>query len=44
MISYQEIKHKRLIHAQMSIDAEVHLGVVRDLIGSQKVEVLEVSL
>jgi len=43
VISYQEIKHKRLICAQMSIDTEVHLGVVRVLTRSQEADVSEVS-
>jgi len=34
MISYQEIKHKRLIYVQTSTDAEVHLDMVRVLIES----------
>ena len=46
-MSYQEIKYRRLIYIQMSIDIEVYLDTVKVITGSQgaKVsEVLEVSL
>jgi len=38
------MKYKRLIHVLTSIDAEVYLGIVRVLTGSQKANISEVSL
>ena len=37
------MKHKRLIHVQMIMDVEVHLGVVRVLLRSQEADILNVS-
>jgi len=42
-MSYQKMKYKRLICAQMSINTEVYLGLVKVLTRSQEVEVSEVS-
>jgi len=43
-MSYQEMKYKRLIHVQISIDTEVYLGMVKVLTKSQKAKASEVSL
>ena len=37
------MKYKRLIYAQISINTEVYLGMVKVLTRSQEVEVSEVS-
>ena len=43
-MSYQEIKCKKLIYVQTSIDTEVYLGMVKVLTESQKAKASEVSL
>jgi len=41
-MSCQEIKHKRLIHAQTSTDVEVYLDMVGVLTGSQEADISDV--
>ena len=44
MMSHQEMKCKRLIYMQTSIDTEVYLGMVKVLTESQKAKASKVSL
>jgi len=41
-MSCQKVKCERLIYVQMSMDAEVHLNIVRILNESQEVDILDV--
>jgi len=43
-MSYQEMKHKRLICIWTSTNVEVYLDMIRVLSGGQKVDILEVGL